>query len=347
MSSTAIRFVTLHPSKASEELAISLSTCQLPSSHFRCMDYDAISYACGSTRKETTRTIMCQGNEFPVPETISAALRYLRPEQTSKRLWIDAICMTTDDAHQRRAMLRLVPRIFGHARRIVVWLGPESAADKDALRIIERLDHEVVPGLSWWAKFRRAPRLPAPPTTELLANMNMSKSSLQQLMHFYDRPWFRSFSILRDRKWSRYQQVVAQVGSQTIAFGSVMRLAEALCQISISPQPLVVNLAPLQDFVLPEGLKYPEQMVALRKSGRSGNKMSYLACFHLATINHCFMPNWTIHAMLGWVDLTRYHEDIPWEFDPDYHWLGHGEGYRVEASSTGSLSFLKSLWSGV
>ncbi len=101
-----------------------------------------------------------------------------------------------------------------------------------------------------------------------------------------------------------------------------MRVAEMLCDLPMSPHHLTVAHPLQQALVLPEGLRYPAQLTAVQNRRLSGKKMSYLAAFHLATVNNCFMPSWKIYSMLGWVDLAQYHEDVPWEFDPDHHWLG-------------------------
>jgi len=187
------------------------------------------------------------------------------------------------------------------------------------LKIIKALDSDssAIAGGKCCMRFRRGSKVSSPTTADTLASMNLPDYSYQALLYFFDKPWFRHFSVLRDRSWRSQQDVVAMCGYHALPFPLLLRVAEAICELSVSRHRLT------SCWICPEGLKYPEQMVALKSRAKSGSHMSFLAYFHLATIHDCFMPSWKIYSMFGWVDLGRYYNDVPFEFVPDHGWLGH------------------------
>ena len=164
-----VRLLTLHPGEASEDIIISFPPCTIDIAVLPHCEYVAISYAWKHSSSENAHNVICEGKLFPVNETLHTALEHLRSETEYRALWIDTICINQDEVNERRAMLRTVPSIFEHAQKIIAWLGPQMQQDKDALRIIERLDCQAATDGPWWRRITMKTKSSAPFTAELLA----------------------------------------------------------------------------------------------------------------------------------------------------------------------------------
>ena len=89
--------------------------------------YDALSYVWGDPTK--TRPIFVNGHRFNVRENLHAALCSLRC-RSIEWMWIDAIAINQEDKQERGHQVRSMVRIYGRARRVIVWLG-EAADNSD------------------------------------------------------------------------------------------------------------------------------------------------------------------------------------------------------------------------
>ncbi|KAI1034235.1 hypothetical protein LB503_012517 [Fusarium chuoi] len=85
------------------------------------IDYEALSYAWGSSDDKTTIRI----NETPlqVTQNLKEALAYLRHESKPRCLWIDAICINQSDVDERNSQVRLMGCIYSSASCVISWLG--------------------------------------------------------------------------------------------------------------------------------------------------------------------------------------------------------------------------------
>jgi hypothetical protein len=90
--------------------------------------YEALSYVWGDP--DETRPISIHGNRFNVTVNLYAALSRLRNHSIERILWIDAICINQENQLEKEYQIQSMPRIYGQAERVVVWLG-EAADDSD------------------------------------------------------------------------------------------------------------------------------------------------------------------------------------------------------------------------
>ena len=80
---------------------------------------------------------------FPIQENLARALSSLTSRGLKDPLWIDAICIDQNNPAERNSQVMLMGDIYAGAKEVIVWLGPESAADSGALR----LHNEFMPAL--------------------------------------------------------------------------------------------------------------------------------------------------------------------------------------------------------
>lgn len=61
-----------------------------------------------------------------VTKNLKAALSQLRDVSEDQTFWADAVCMNQDDRAEKSQQLPLMPRIYGQADRVCVWLGEQD-----------------------------------------------------------------------------------------------------------------------------------------------------------------------------------------------------------------------------
>jgi hypothetical protein len=88
------------------------------------LDYDAISYVWGSAPASVT--VKCNGRPLVVTSTALETLHYLHQYQTNtttRKIWIDAICINQEDEEEKATQIPLMREIYSRARAVVVWMG--------------------------------------------------------------------------------------------------------------------------------------------------------------------------------------------------------------------------------
>ncbi|KAL9115308.1 MAG: hypothetical protein Q9187_007315 [Circinaria calcarea] len=83
--------------------------------------YEALSYTWGDTR--TTEFITFEDRPFPITSNLYFALQQLRPSETPRYVWIDALCIDQINDEEKSHQVRLMGDIYKHASRVIVWLG--------------------------------------------------------------------------------------------------------------------------------------------------------------------------------------------------------------------------------
>ncbi|KAK3615054.1 hypothetical protein LTR56_026692 [Elasticomyces elasticus] len=155
-----IRLVHILPGEFNEQVLCMLETIRVASMPV----YDALSYTWGST--SAPRTITLAGNpDFQVTRNLYAALRRSRRSDKVRVMWIDALCINQLDYTERNAQIAMIRRVFGNARRVMVWLGDggDGMSEQD-LTLTPALANRRMPWLSalhaavdatepsWWTR---------------------------------------------------------------------------------------------------------------------------------------------------------------------------------------------------
>ena len=87
--------------------------------------YDALSYVWGT--EPATSTIQVNGDPFAIHPNLVSALRCFQDNRFTRALWVDALCIDQDDLKERTQQVALMPKIYGFANEVLIWLGPLDA----------------------------------------------------------------------------------------------------------------------------------------------------------------------------------------------------------------------------
>lgn len=107
-------------------------------------EYEALSYVWGNPSPQ--RTVILNGQSFPVGENLEAALRQLRPcgaKQTHRTIWIDAICINQRDVQERTRQVAQMDKVYRGAARVVIWLGRESNTSARVFRKLNFMKRDL------------------------------------------------------------------------------------------------------------------------------------------------------------------------------------------------------------
>jgi hypothetical protein len=121
---TEIRILTIQPGSADDPLTCSLETASLES----LPTYEALSYTWGDNATKTPINI--NGKRFLAFGNAHDALFELRDPESSRSIWIDAICINQQDLEEKQHQILLMKVVYERASQVVVWLSkPRSDAD--------------------------------------------------------------------------------------------------------------------------------------------------------------------------------------------------------------------------
>jgi hypothetical protein len=170
--------------------------------------FEALSYSWGDPTPN--HIIICNGQTVGITSNLFGALRYLRLEDSSRTLWIDAICINQSDVEERNRQIRYMYDIYNRATRVVVWLGVDGQNSELAVQaarylrsrenrhLVIRHDHEM----------------------QCLQSLEEVIESLEALLQ---RPWFRRSWIRQEIAAAR--RVVVKCGHGQITWTELKRAA--------------------------------------------------------------------------------------------------------------------------
>jgi hypothetical protein len=98
--------------------------------------YEALSYVWGNPNEIVP--IFIDGHVFSVTTNLYAALLCLRDRDIARTVWVDAICIDQANQEEKEHQIQSMAKIYGHANRVVVWLGV-AADDSDLVLEATRL----------------------------------------------------------------------------------------------------------------------------------------------------------------------------------------------------------------
>lgn len=148
-SKLEIRVVTLKPGTGSAPIEC---TIRHVARNAGCRPiYSALSYTWGPP--DIVKMISLQGIKVQVRENLWQALYHLRSSDKELRLWIDAICINQNDISERNEQVSRMGTIYGAAKEVLVWLGPEEGKSHLAMAFIENMSSSRVAALP----FRKDP----------------------------------------------------------------------------------------------------------------------------------------------------------------------------------------------
>ncbi|KAI9710278.1 MAG: hypothetical protein M1820_002772 [Bogoriella megaspora] len=308
---STIRILKLKPGNEDDDIACSMEFRDL----FQPGTYEALSYVWGSNNKPYS--ISCEGKSLAVTENCYTALKALRSTESTVAIWIDAICIHQDDSQERSDQVQLMRYIYAGARRVIVWLGEETANDRDALRILEKLERHVVKP---WGKIdglrgilRNTTSLPA---ERVIEASFLSTDALKQILHLFQRPWFERLWVVQEVRNSREAVVVC--GESQISY-DLLGKAASILNFNLTSIP--GQIAPLGATIGEEDLvKLIErtggaQSIRQLEQDKLSNRYSFFQkMISVAIPRACSDPRDKVYAALG----LWSRRDIPEPLIPDY-----------------------------
>lgn len=187
------RFVQINPVKdQNEPLTATIVTKPLEGT-----DFEALSYTWGS--KKLTKYLHTSSGDVAITENLESALKQLRHSESTRLLWVDAICIDQQNDLEKSTQVALMGDIYKSATRVLVWLGSLSLHTLWSLEYLEVLaqerDHFRNPNSTDWIQ---------DPTLEKEEDgLNILESAvIVKVEALYDRPWFT-------RLWSIQECILA------------------------------------------------------------------------------------------------------------------------------------------
>ena len=152
-----IRLLSLLPSGG--DLLCTIEKTDLNSA---AAQYEALSYCWGSN-EQPKNTIWINGHPFVVLSNLYAALTQLRKPTSTRKLWIDAICINQvgdEGKAEKNTQIPLMSRIYHQATRVIVWLGAAEYESNKTLDIIVQQNVEAMQNREFATDFGRLLKRP-------------------------------------------------------------------------------------------------------------------------------------------------------------------------------------------
>lgn len=130
-----IRLVALQPGEKHDAIECKIDHSILGADGDK--NYNALSYMWGSP--DAFRVISVDGRSVQVRENLWSALIHLRSKEDVVVLWVDAVCINQADTEERSSQVAQMGRIYQRATQVMIWVGPESPNDANALHYISRI----------------------------------------------------------------------------------------------------------------------------------------------------------------------------------------------------------------
>ncbi|KAJ4288952.1 hypothetical protein N0V90_011294 [Kalmusia sp. IMI 367209] len=221
---TDIRFLILHPGQFDDEINFDMKHISLSASHLK---YEALSYAWGN--EVASHPIYISDTKVLVTSNLHSALRYLRFEEHSRRLWIDALCIDQNDIEERRQQVRLMGDVFSEADRVIIWLGEQSPETTKIFSLMNSLHQDQWLSSTEWL-FQRDTMGREDFWSRDLANRSLRRSISPHLTNlhiidwnsiqsFLQRPWFHRLWVVQEV--SHAKRVVVVCGDSTIPWSTL------------------------------------------------------------------------------------------------------------------------------
>ncbi|KAH8594353.1 heterokaryon incompatibility protein-domain-containing protein, partial [Bisporella sp. PMI_857] len=169
-----IRLLSLEPGCFSDDIYIQLHRYSLSTTPR--LSYEALSYVWGSSKNFVPiqiRTQNRQTQQMLVTQNLFAALKRLRYEQSTRDLWVDAICINQNNVIGRGQQVAMMGNIYCSATKVIAWLGSEDDDSTHALQFLDKLSSEI---------------------TVLVMNRRECNAIYRLLM----RPWFERVWIIQE-----------------------------------------------------------------------------------------------------------------------------------------------------
>lgn len=193
-----IRLVTLRSGSFADNIQIDL--CESAFAAAKPPVYEAISYTWGS-QDDPLLVRVGKNSKLAVTRSLYSALQYLRFEDKSRTLWVDALAIDQLNSKEKSGQVMMMADIFRSAARVIAWLGP---ADHGTQRAMERLTYIGSQVVVDWRTFDMSPALGCKDATlsDRVTTLKMEHAHALAILALLSRNWF-------ERLWIRQEIFLA------------------------------------------------------------------------------------------------------------------------------------------
>jgi hypothetical protein len=201
--------------------------------------FEAVSYTWGSACPLSHVAIMdavspsMYAGSRSVGPNLREMLVHLRRPDTTRTLWIDAICINQDDTGERSEQVKRMHDIFKFANRTVVWFGQASESSTAALQALEYMGKQLEYTSDDYF-------LPAPDSAEKnwwhpKHLISLSPAIWQAIAQLMQRPYFERLWVVQEIQVASPHSIV-QCG-ETEASWYHIRRAFIRCRLEMAALP--------------------------------------------------------------------------------------------------------------
>jgi hypothetical protein len=131
-----------------------------------------------------------------ITKSLYGALKALRPQESSRWLWVDAVCIAQGDIQEKNHQVRQMAEIYREAESVIVWTGNDQCLDIfETLADVGQLCEKAI----------ESGKMSDPPgdfeDEEIM--MRLRRCDPTGLRNFFDRPWF-------NRVWTVQEFIMAK-----------------------------------------------------------------------------------------------------------------------------------------
>ncbi|KAF8854358.1 HET-domain-containing protein [Acephala macrosclerotiorum] len=158
-----------------------------------------------------------QHQRLSITRNLFTALSYMRLLDKSRVLWIDAICINQVDEDEKSREVRKIGDIYGHARRVVVWLGEGREDSSLAITTLKAIGESIQffdDGRAEWAVKSGSE---AHQLESELSNPRAARAKVLiwiAIRNFFNVPWFTRLWVFQEV--GRAHDAIFVVGNEYI-----------------------------------------------------------------------------------------------------------------------------------
>jgi hypothetical protein len=224
-----IRLISLLPGPFSSPIRVMLEST--PFSPETPPQFEALSYTWGSAENPIDIFVGSSGcYTLAVTQNLAEALPYLRLEDRSRTLWIDAICVNQSDVAERTSQVKRMADIYSKATRVVVWLGPASEDSSMAIGFFNIICSKITVD---WQTYSLQPTSAETWWADVDIPMPLDQTQSNSILSLLNRPWFERLWIWQEVRLSS-EDTIIKCGSQTIRWSSLCQAIFYLYRLHLS-----------------------------------------------------------------------------------------------------------------